>query len=80
MVGGPDVWEVVRDLRHAPGTGMDRIEHVSLETGVPVASVRLAADFYAAHAEEVDALIDADEAAAQRIQRTIEQRERLLSR
>jgi hypothetical protein len=78
--GGPDVWEVVRDLRSAPGTGMGRNEHVSLETGIPVVSVRLAADFYVAHAEEVDALIDADEAAAQRIQRTIEQRERLLSR
>ncbi len=80
LVGGPDVWEVVRDLRSAPGTGQARIEHVASEVGLSEASVCLAADFYVAHPEEVDAFIAVDEDAAQRIRRAIEQRERLLSR
>ncbi len=80
LVGGPDIWEVIRDLRHAPGAGLDRIEHVSAEAGVPVGSVCLAADFYLAYEGEIDALIASDEHAAQQVQHMIEQRERLLSR
>ena len=59
LVGGPDVWEVVRDLAAAPGRGMDRVENVVAETGLAAASVLLAADFYAAFPTEVDALIEA---------------------
>ena len=33
LVGGPDVWEVIRDLQHWPGRGMERIERLSEETG-----------------------------------------------
>lgn len=80
LVGGPDIWEIVRDLHHAPGRGMQRIEHVATETGVPVDRLLLASDFYAGHPEEIDALIDADERAAQRARRLIEKRENLLSR
>ena len=79
LVGGPDIWEIARDLRHAPGRGAARVELVATETGLPAARIRLAADFYAAHPDEIDRLIDADEQAAQRARRVIDKRERLLS-
>ena len=79
LVGGPDVWEVVRDLAASPGRGMDRVENLVAETGLTTASVLLAADFYASFPEEIDALIEADERAAEEIRRQTRRRERLLS-
>ncbi|MXV91072.1 MAG: CopG family transcriptional regulator [Acidimicrobiia bacterium] len=79
LVGGPDVWEVVRDLAHAPGRGMDRVENLAAETGLPAASLLLAADFYTAFPEEVDALIEANERAAEEVRRQAGRREQLLS-
>ena len=83
-MGGPDVWEVVRDLAAAPGRGMDRAENVAAEnvaaeTGLAAVSVLLAADLYAAFPEEVDALIEADERAAEEVRRQARRREQLLS-
>ena len=79
LVGGPDVWEVVRDLAAAPGRGMDRVETLVAETGLTAASVLLAADFYGSFPEEIDALIEADERAAAEVRRQTRRRERLLS-
>ena len=79
LVGGPHVWEIVRDLRHASGRGMARIAHVAEEAGLPTARIRVAADFYAAFPDEVDARIDADEQAAGRVRKLADQRDRLLS-
>jgi hypothetical protein len=80
LIGGPDVWEIVRDLRHTPGRGMRRVETLASEIGVPAERVRLAADFYAAHPEEIDRLIDLDEEEAQRARRLISRREQLLTK
>lgn len=79
LVGGPDLWEVVRDLAHAPGRGVERVENLAAETGLPTVSVLLAADFYAAFPEEIDALIEADERAAEEVRRQAARREQLLS-
>ncbi|MCY4421975.1 MAG: hypothetical protein OXC06_02775 [Acidimicrobiaceae bacterium] len=79
LVGGPDVWEVVRDLAAAPGRGMDRVENLVAETGLSAASVLLAADFYASFPEEVDALIETDERAAEEVRLQAHRREQLLS-
>ncbi|MCY4135098.1 MAG: hypothetical protein OXG30_09320 [bacterium] len=79
LVGGPDVWEVIRDLRGWSGRGMDRIERLAEELELPVSMVSLAADFYSSFPEEIDARIEANERAAEQIRRRIEQRENLLS-
>ena len=79
LVGGPDLWEVVRDLADAPGRGMDRVENLAAETGLSAAAVLLAADFYASFPEEIDALIEADERAAEEVRRQARRREQLLS-
>lgn len=79
LVGGPDVWEVIRDLRGWSGRGMERIERLAEELELPVSMVSLAADFYSSFPEEIDARIEANEQAAEQIRRQIEQRENLLS-
>ncbi|MDP1803577.1 MAG: hypothetical protein Q8K72_00280 [Acidimicrobiales bacterium] len=79
LVGGPDVWEVVRDLRHAAGDGMARIAHLAEESGLSAARITLAADFYAAFPDEIDARVEADEQAAERARTLVDQRDRLLS-
>ena len=79
LVGGPDVWEVVRDLRRWPGRGMERVERLAEELGLPVSIVRLATDFYCAFPAEIDARIEADESAAEQIRRRTQRRDALLS-
>lgn len=79
LVGGPDVWEVIRDLRGWSGRGMERIERLAEELELPVSMVSLAADFYSTFPEEIDARIEANEQAAEQVRRQIEQRENLLS-
>ena len=79
LVGGPDVWEVIRDLRGWSSRGMERIERLAKELELPVSMVSLAADFYSSFPEEIDARIEANEQAAEQIRRRIEQRENLLS-
>lgn len=79
LVGGPDVWEVIRDLQRAPGRGMERVEHLARELGIAVSLVTLATDFYCAFPEEIDARIEADERVAEQVRRQAERREALLS-
>ena len=79
LIGGPDVWELVRDLRHGRGRGMPRLTALAAELGLPVNRIQLAADFYAEFSEEIDAQIDADEAIARRVRALVERRERLLT-
>ncbi|WP_419924947.1 hypothetical protein [Candidatus Poriferisocius sp.] len=79
LLGGPDVWEVIRDLRHWPGKGMERVERLADELGLSASRVGLAADFYSVFPEEIDARIEENERAAEEIRRRAQQRETLLS-
>lgn len=79
LLGGPDVWEVIRDLRHWPGRGMERVERLADELGLSANRVSLAADFYGAFPDEIDARIEENERAAEEIRRRAQQRETLLS-
>jgi hypothetical protein len=80
LVGGPDVWEIVRDLHHTPGRGARKIGALAAQLGLTADRVRLAADFYSEFPEEIDQLIELDEAAARRVRTLTDRRERLLSR
>jgi hypothetical protein len=79
LVGGPDVWEVVRDVRSAAGKGEQRIRKVAATSGLPDQRVRLAVDFYAAFPDEIDARLAADERAANRLREALARRDRLIS-
>ncbi|MDQ1491964.1 MAG: hypothetical protein QOJ23_4478 [Actinomycetota bacterium] len=77
LVGGPDVWEVIRDVRAAGGRGEARIRRVAAATGLSEPRVRLAVDYYAAFPAEIDARLDADERAATELREAVDRRERL---
>jgi hypothetical protein len=79
LLGGPDVWEVVRAVRGMAGQGEQRVRRVAAERALTVERVRLAIDFYAVFPDEIDARIAADEVAARHAQELIERRERLMT-
>jgi hypothetical protein len=73
LAKGPDVWEVVRDLRRAreagvgdPGAVVCEASH--LERG----AVELAAAYYDAYPDEVDERIRSNDEMAERVRRTLE--------
>jgi hypothetical protein len=79
LVGGPDVWEVIRALRDAPGKGERRVGALADELGLLSKQIRLAVDFYGANPTEVDDRIAVEDKAAERLRGVIGRRERLLS-
>ena len=79
VVGGPDVWEIIRALKQAPGNGEKRILWVAQELAAAPSSIRLAADFYAAYPAEVDERISLDDRIADRVGALAARRDLLLS-
>jgi hypothetical protein len=77
LVGGPDVWEVVRDVRAAPGRGHAKIRRVAAEAGLSEGQVRLAVDYYSAFPEEIDGRLALEEREAERLREHVARRERL---
>lgn len=82
VVGGPDVWEVVRDVKAARAAEPDLsdTELVAMledNTGVPRRMIRTALAYWSAYPDEVDAVVasasraQADEAAAAERTRTL---------
>jgi hypothetical protein len=66
VVGGPDVWEIVRDVHGAREHGVtDPLAHVCAMSDLTDGQVRLALAYYAEHPENVDAFIaESDELTA----------------
>jgi hypothetical protein len=63
LVGGPDVWEVIRALRSARSAEPalaepELLDLVADNTGVALRLLRVAVDYWAAYPDEVDALVD----------------------
>lgn len=78
LARGPDVWEIVRDLkRHSAGD--DPVSLVAEETGLASELIDLAADYYATFPGEIDDRIAADARAAEELRALAERRERRLS-
>ncbi len=72
IAGGPDVWEIVRDLKSAAQAGAtDPIEAVSRSTGIDRTKIELAASYYAAYPDDVDDRIRLNEEAAERLRRAL---------
>jgi hypothetical protein len=79
VVGGPDVWEIIRDLKQMPGKDERRVQALADQLALPPAHIRLAIDFYGANPSEGGDRIAADDLAAQQLRERIDRRERLLS-
>jgi hypothetical protein len=68
LAGGPDVWELVRDLKAAAKEGAkDPIAAVGRISGVDRSAIELAAAYYADYPDEVDERIRMGEESAARL-------------
>lgn len=68
LIQGPDVWEVIAAVRDVRGAepklaAHDVVAAVSNLTGVSSVHVRIAVDYYSSYPTEIDADLDANEAA-----------------
>jgi hypothetical protein len=73
IAGGPDVWEIVRDLKGVVGEGStDPIETVVSVSGLNRAVVELAASYYASYPNDIDERIQMNEQAAERLRRVLD--------
>ncbi|WP_419552694.1 CopG family transcriptional regulator [Candidatus Poriferisodalis sp.] len=79
LAKGPDVWEVVRDLKRAHGTGRQPVDLVAEETGLAPELIGLAADYYAVFPDEIDDRIATDARIAEELRELADRRERMLS-
>lgn len=79
LVGGPDVWEIIRALKATPGRHEQRVKALASELGLPAHRIRLALDFCATFPDEIEARMATDERVARDLRRLTRERERLLS-
>jgi hypothetical protein len=85
LVGGPDVWEVVRAVRSARAAEPDLDENALLSlvagnTGVPMRLLRGALRYWAAYPDEVDAEITVADRAEQAAEHAWQREHDLLAR
>ena len=72
IAGGPDVWEIVRDLKGVTAEGAgDPIAAVARVSGLDRAVVELAASYYAAYPDDIEERIRINEQAAERLRRVL---------
>lgn len=75
IAGGPDVWEIVRDLKGVVGEGStDPVEVVASISGLDRAVVELAASYYAAYPDDIEERIRINEQAAERLRQVLDSR------
>jgi uncharacterized protein (DUF433 family) len=76
---GPDVWEIVSALRHTRGGEEKRVAALADQFELHARHIRTAIDFAAAHRDEIDAQVAANDAAAEAARRLAEQRAGLMA-
>jgi hypothetical protein len=72
IAGGPDVWEIARDLKSVAREGStDPIASVAHVSGLDRGIVELAASYYAAYPVDIDERIRINEQAAERLRQAL---------
>ena len=72
LAGGPDVWEIVRDLKRAAAAGAGNpIEIVADGSGLDPSAIELAANYYAAYPDDIDERMRMEEEATERLRRAL---------
>ncbi|MGH8931254.1 MAG: hypothetical protein ACRDZO_11685 [Egibacteraceae bacterium] len=79
LAGGPDVWEIIARLRELEGSEEKRIATLVEETDLHPRQIRIAINYAAEHADETQARIERNEAAAEASRRAVEQRQALFA-
>ncbi len=65
LAAGPDIWEVVARLQELEGTEEERISLLSAESDLHPRLIRIALDYAAEHADEIQGRIDRNRAMAE---------------
>jgi sarcosine oxidase gamma subunit len=78
LAAGPDVWEIVAQLRELRGSEEDRIATLSAESNLHPRQIRIALEFAARHSKDVEARIARNERAISEGQQAARQRRALL--
>ena len=76
---GPDVWEVVSALRHTRGGEEKRIATLAEQFDLHPRHIRTAIDFAAAHREQIEREVAANDIAIEEARKLAEQRARLMA-
>ena len=79
LARGPDVWEIVRDLKRERVSTRPRVELVIEETGLTEEAIMIASDYYAVYPEEIDARIALDDEAWEEMRVVVRGPERQLA-
>lgn len=79
LAAGPDVWEIIARLQDLEGSEEQRIALVADETELHPRQIRIAIDFAAEHAADVEARIARHRAAVEASQHAAQQRHALLA-
>lgn len=79
LAGGADVWEIVSALRHTKGRERERLTQLAEQFGQHPAQIRVALDFAALHREEIDARVEANDAALEAVRVLAEERAKLMA-
>ena len=79
LAGGPDVWEVIDALKATTGTEQDRVDAVADQLGIHPRQVTIALGYAAAHPDEIEARIAANQQALTQAEQAHQARQRLLN-
>lgn len=79
LAGGPDVWEIVAALRHVGGRERQRVAQLARQFGVHERQIVIALNYTAAHREEIEDRIEANDRDLAEAERVAVERERLLA-
>lgn len=76
---GPDVWEVISALRHTTGTQEQRVGMLAEQFDLHPRHIRTAIDYAAAHRDDIDTQVAANDEAAQRTAQVAQARDDLMA-
>jgi sulfur carrier protein ThiS len=79
LAGGPDVWEIAAALRHVTGRETKRLAAVAEQFGLHPRQVVIALNYAAAHRDEIEDRIRANDRALAEAERIAAERGRLLA-
>lgn len=79
LAAGPDVWEIVAQLRDSELRGDDAVDAVAHDLDLTAGRVRVALAYYGAYTQEIDAAIADNDRAAEEALQSWESQQRLLA-
>jgi hypothetical protein len=79
LAGGPDIWEIASALRNTSGSEAKRVADLAEEFGIHKRQIMLALDYIAAHRDEIEARVRANDLAFDEAEKAAIERQRLLA-